>query len=84
MSVPAFGEWDKKPGVADYSSDFTKIREARKLNKTRISVGNEDELLPRHADHHQLTVNQHNQHQTSPPSAKWKRILSYFTCCTTT
>ncbi|RRT73482.1 hypothetical protein B296_00006743, partial [Ensete ventricosum] len=47
MSVPAFGEWDMKNGVPDYSMDFTKIREMRKQNKnpSRVSLGNDDELL---------------------------------------
>ncbi|CAL9190193.1 unnamed protein product [Musa hybrid cultivar] len=47
MSVPAFGEWDMKNGVPDYSMDFTKIREMRKQNKnpSRASLGNDDELL---------------------------------------
>ncbi|KAG6478016.1 hypothetical protein ZIOFF_061448 [Zingiber officinale] len=46
MSVPAFGEWDSKNGVPDYSMDFTKIREMRKNNKnpSRASLGNEEEL----------------------------------------
>ncbi|CAL9770926.1 unnamed protein product, partial [Musa acuminata subsp. burmannicoides] len=46
MSVPAFGEWDMKNGVPDYSMDFTKIREMRKQNKntSRASLGNDDEL----------------------------------------
>ncbi|XP_074589320.1 uncharacterized protein LOC141845166 isoform X2 [Curcuma longa] len=46
MSVPAFGEWDTKNGVPDYSLDFSKIREMRKHNKnpSRASLGNEQEL----------------------------------------
>ncbi|XP_042456850.1 uncharacterized protein LOC122041278 isoform X2 [Zingiber officinale] len=46
MSVPAFGEWDTKNGVPDYSMDFSKIREMRKHNKnpSRASLGNEEEL----------------------------------------
>ncbi|CAL9115865.1 unnamed protein product, partial [Musa acuminata var. zebrina] len=46
MAVPAFGEWDMKNGVPDYSMDFTKIREMRKQNKhpSRASLGNDDEL----------------------------------------
>ncbi|KAK8941841.1 hypothetical protein KSP40_PGU007491 [Platanthera guangdongensis] len=44
ISVPAFGEWDGKVGLPDYSIDFSKIRENRRQNKSRVSLGNEDEL----------------------------------------
>ncbi|KFK28174.1 hypothetical protein AALP_AA8G481900 [Arabis alpina] len=49
LSVPQFGDWDQKGGaIPDYSMDFTKIREMRKLNKrdpSRASLGNEEELI---------------------------------------
>ncbi|KAH7652623.1 hypothetical protein IHE45_19G030300 [Dioscorea alata] len=85
MSVPEFGEWEKKEGVQDYSMNFSRIRKARKLSKTRLSVGNYEEL---HHDHHPTIHSDHHltsidQLQASPPS-KWKRMLSYFTCCATT
>lgn len=47
--MPAFGDWDQKQdGVPDYSIDFSKIREMRRQNKkdlSRLSVGNDDELI---------------------------------------
>ncbi|CAL9114290.1 unnamed protein product [Musa textilis] len=48
MAVPAFGDWDMKNGVPDYSMDFTKIREMRKQNKhpSRASLGNDDAPAP--------------------------------------
>ncbi|CAH2043445.1 unnamed protein product [Thlaspi arvense] len=49
LSVPQFGDWDQKGGaIPDYSMDFTKIREMRKLNKrdpSRASLGNEEDLI---------------------------------------
>ncbi|KAG0499628.1 hypothetical protein HPP92_004319 [Vanilla planifolia] len=45
FSVPAFGEWDGKIGVPDYSIDFSRIREHRRQSKSRVSLGNEEELL---------------------------------------
>ncbi|XP_047335761.1 uncharacterized protein LOC124939321 [Impatiens glandulifera] len=48
LSVPQFGDWDQKGEVPDYSMDFSKIREMRKLNKrdaSRASLGNEEELV---------------------------------------
>ncbi|AED97961.1 hypothetical protein AtNW77_Chr5g0151681 [Arabidopsis thaliana] len=48
LSVPQFGDWDQKGGSIDYSMDFSKIREMRKLNKrdaSRASLGNEEELI---------------------------------------
>lgn len=47
LSVPAFGEWDGKVGLPDYSIDFSRIREHRRQNKSRVSLGNEDEFLNR-------------------------------------
>ncbi|KAH0436467.1 hypothetical protein IEQ34_017269 [Dendrobium chrysotoxum] len=48
MSVPAFGDWDNQKGMPDYSLDFSKVRQMRKLNKSdysRISIGNDEDLL---------------------------------------
>lgn len=48
LSVPQFGDWDQKGQVPDYSMDFSKIREMRKQNKinvSRASLGNEEELM---------------------------------------
>jgi len=39
--VPRFGEWDQKGPIRDYSMDFSKIQEARKIHK---SLGTEEEL----------------------------------------
>ncbi|KAG6660863.1 uncharacterized protein LOC122303528 isoform X2 [Carya illinoinensis] len=48
LSVPQFGDWDHKGQVPDYSLDFSKIREMRKLSKmdvSRVSLGNDEELI---------------------------------------
>ncbi|KAF7840028.1 hypothetical protein G2W53_008510 [Senna tora] len=48
LSVPQFGDWDQKGQLPDYSLDFSKIRETRKQNKinvSRASLGNEEELM---------------------------------------
>ncbi|CAK9139096.1 unnamed protein product [Ilex paraguariensis] len=49
MSVPQFGGWDQKAGVAtDYSMVFSRARANRKQHKTELnrrSLGNEQELL---------------------------------------
>ncbi|OIS98501.1 hypothetical protein A4A49_25896 [Nicotiana attenuata] len=48
LSVPQFGDWDQKGALPDYSLDFSKIRENRKQNKrdlSRVSLGNEEELV---------------------------------------
>ncbi|KMZ57000.1 hypothetical protein ZOSMA_8G01490 [Zostera marina] len=47
-SVPVFGDWDVAQEIPDYYMDFTKIREMkmkRKQDFSRISVGNEAELV---------------------------------------
>ncbi|EHA8588667.1 hypothetical protein COCNU_scaffold006205G000020 [Cocos nucifera] len=59
MSVPAFGDWDLKNGLPDYSLDFSKIREMRKQNKrdiSRASLGNEEDLNP--SQHHHQSQSQ--------------------------
>ena len=47
MSVPAFGEWEQHRGgaVPDYSVDFSKIRENRRRNKSRVSIGADEDLF---------------------------------------
>ena len=49
MSVPQFGGWNQKAGVAtDYSMVFSRARANRKQHKTELtrpSLGNEQELL---------------------------------------
>ncbi|KAK8921055.1 hypothetical protein KSP39_PZI020244 [Platanthera zijinensis] len=87
LSVPAFGEWEKQHGMPDYSLDFSKIREMRKQNKSdysRISVGNDDELLhqPKAASAESLgghAVPAAIRRQHTPPGRK--KFRSYFVCC---
>ncbi|KAH7656293.1 hypothetical protein IHE45_18G067700 [Dioscorea alata] len=87
MSVPAFGDWDMKQGVPDYSMDFSKIREARKINKSdfsRASLGNEDELISIQqaaaaADDHRVPPHHHQEPHHSPTTRR--TIMSYFNCC---
>ncbi|KAH0464237.1 hypothetical protein IEQ34_007023 [Dendrobium chrysotoxum] len=38
LSVLAFGEWDGKVGLPDYSIDFSRIQEHRRQNKSRFEV----------------------------------------------
>ncbi|KAK7318534.1 hypothetical protein RJT34_03237 [Clitoria ternatea] len=68
LSVPQFGDWDQKGQVPDYSLDFSKIRETRKINKTNISrasLGNEEEFI----DSSSSSVNTaHTTHQPQPHS----------------
>ncbi|KAF5737886.1 hypothetical protein HS088_TW13G00777 [Tripterygium wilfordii] len=74
LSVPQFGDWDQKGPLPDYSLDFSKIREMRKQNKrdvSRVSLGNEEELMSKptstettaHNDHHH---HYHHQNHDSP------------------
>ncbi|KAK1308136.1 hypothetical protein QJS10_CPA09g00442 [Acorus calamus] len=88
MSVPTFGGWDAKEGFPDYSLDFSKVREMRKQNKkdvSRVSVGNEEELIPHH--HKNRRSGDPNRdydaplhHDNHSPTAR-RKILSYFNCC---
>nr|ACH63217.1 hypothetical protein [Rheum australe] len=84
LSVPQFGEWDQKGGVPDYSLDFTKIRENRKLNKrdpSRASLGNEEELINPTAPANVAAPNaDHHLDQDNSPSTR-RSFLSYFNCC---
>ncbi|XP_074586120.1 uncharacterized protein LOC141841823 [Curcuma longa] len=92
MSVPAFGEWDSKNGVPDYSMDFTKIREMRKNNKnpSRASLGNEEELNKladkggkedrcRRSDPATPQLHRPIHHHGSPSGRK--KFMGYFQCC---
>ncbi|XP_073117393.1 uncharacterized protein [Elaeis guineensis] len=96
MSVPAFGDWDLKNGLPDYSLDFSKIREMRKQNKrdiSRASLGNEEDLIPSQ-QHHQSqaqdhrprtpSADLHRPHHLHPhdnsPTGR-KKFMSYFHCC---
>ncbi|XP_072972481.1 uncharacterized protein [Typha angustifolia] len=85
MSVPAFGDWDMKNGVPDYSMDFSKIREMRKLHKkelSRASLGNEDDLNNRPIDTHAADEADHRRplHRDHSPTGR-KKFMSYFQCC---
>ncbi|CAL9179875.1 unnamed protein product [Musa hybrid cultivar] len=92
MSVPAFGEWDMKNGVPDYSMDFTKIREMRKQNKntSRASLGNDDELRSGTTNKEEQEAPRHilpepdlrrpiHHHHGSPTGRK--KFMGYFQCC---
>ncbi|THU53154.1 hypothetical protein C4D60_Mb10t11410 [Musa balbisiana] len=90
MSVPAFGEWDMKNGVPDYSMDFTKIREMRKQNKntSRASLGNDDELRSATTNKEEQEAPRHILpepdlrrpiHHGSPTGRK--KFMGYFQCC---
>ncbi|XP_020696638.2 uncharacterized protein LOC110109780 [Dendrobium catenatum] len=86
LSVPAFGEWDGKVGLPDYSIDFSRIREHRRQNKSRVSLGNEDELLNRTSINGDQSVESlkknlplHQQHGNSTVTRK--KSTRYFNCC---
>ncbi|XP_078444890.1 uncharacterized protein LOC144714021 isoform X2 [Wolffia australiana] len=96
MSVPAFGDWDQKQGgVPDYSIDFSKIREMRKQNKkdiSRLSVGNDDELINPTANQRVARPPppaldgppvQHRSSAAGSPSKK-EKILRFLNCCVST
>ncbi|XP_042456851.1 uncharacterized protein LOC122041278 isoform X3 [Zingiber officinale] len=96
MSVPAFGEWDTKNGVPDYSMDFSKIREMRKHNKnpSRASLGNEEELS-KLAGNGSEGEDRHRRQRSDPESdlhrppihhshdspTRRKKFREYFQCC---
>ncbi|XP_004237461.1 uncharacterized protein [Solanum lycopersicum] len=84
LSVPQFGDWDQKGVMPDYSMDFSKIRENRKQNKSRASLGNEEELIST-ANSKSNTVHSARSddlqfHQTHPSTTR-RSIFSYFNCC---
>ncbi|KAK6924163.1 hypothetical protein RJ641_010363 [Dillenia turbinata] len=72
LSVPQFGDWDHKGEVPDYSLDFSKIREMRKQNKmdvSRASLGNEEELMASTTSDSKAHLNdQQNFHQNNSPT----------------
>ncbi|WJX34556.1 hypothetical protein P8452_22660 [Trifolium repens] len=88
LSVPAFGDWDQKGPVPDYSMDFSKIREMRKQNKTnlsRASLGNEEELVANSTKTNTINTDNNERqhphyHQTDSPVTR-RSFLSYFNCC---
>ncbi|CAN1345026.1 hypothetical protein LINPERPRIM_LOCUS40229 [Linum perenne] len=89
LSVPQFGDWDQKGPLPDYSMDFSKIREMRKQNKTRASLGNEEELINPTANLPKSTPPSHNNNinnndidhdQQHSPNTR-KSFFSYFNCC---
>ncbi|GMH14943.1 hypothetical protein Nepgr_016784 [Nepenthes gracilis] len=84
LSVPQFGDWDQKGAMPDYSLDFSKIREMRKQNKrelSRVSLGNEEELVNPTA-HVNSTARSDDHHFDQDHSTATRRsFLSYFNCC---
>ncbi|PKA66609.1 hypothetical protein AXF42_Ash003264 [Apostasia shenzhenica] len=85
LSVPAFGEWDGKIGLPDYSVDFSRIREHRRQSKSRVSLGNEEELLfnsTTNVDHISVPLQSsrplHQLHDS--PKLSRKKIRRYFNC----
>ncbi|KAG6476712.1 uncharacterized protein LOC122025722 [Zingiber officinale] len=91
MSVPAFGGWDTKNGVPDYSMDFSKIREMRKHSKnpSRASLGNEEELGKVANKGPEPEVERHRRRRSDPDSdlrhhgspTGRKKCMGYFQCC---
>ncbi|KAJ6843715.1 uncharacterized protein M6B38_117280 [Iris pallida] len=95
MSVPAFGEWEQcyKDGVVPtYSVDFSKIREIRRRNKSRVSIGNEEDLLHKSGSGEE-EVNSASGGGSSEPvpddrpmipphrsPTRMRKIMSYFMC----
>ncbi|XP_009598904.1 uncharacterized protein LOC107804315 [Nicotiana tabacum] len=87
LSVPQFGDWDQKGALPDYSLDFSKIRENRQQNKrnlSRVSLGNEEELISSTTTNantgHSAHNNDQNYHQNQSPTTR-RSIFSYFNCC---
>ncbi|XP_015071379.1 uncharacterized protein LOC107015580 [Solanum pennellii] len=84
LSVPQFGDWDQKGVMPDYSMDFSKIREKRKQNKSRASLGNEEELISTANSKSNTVLSAHSDdlqfHQTHPSTTR-RSIFSYFNCC---
>ncbi|XP_038695472.1 uncharacterized protein LOC119992747 [Tripterygium wilfordii] len=85
LSVPQFGDWDQKGPLPDYSLDFSKIREMRKQNKrdvSRVSLGNEEELISKPTSTETTTqidhLHHYNQNHHSPTTRR--SFLSYFNC----
>ncbi|XP_059318014.1 uncharacterized protein LOC132068444 [Lycium ferocissimum] len=84
LSVPQFGDWDTKGAMPDYSMDFSKIRENRKYNKSRASLGNEEEFNSSTTSNvnkdNSADNNDQNYHQKHSPTTR-RSIFSYFNCC---
>ncbi|KAL3524690.1 hypothetical protein ACH5RR_013062 [Cinchona calisaya] len=85
LSVPQFGDWDRKGVMPDYSMDFSKIRENRKQNKrdpSRASLGNEEELVSSATSNSNTgySDDHHHFHRNNSPTAR-RSIFSYFNCC---
>ncbi|XP_074561288.1 uncharacterized protein LOC141817537 isoform X2 [Curcuma longa] len=95
MSVPAFGGWDTKNGVPDYSMDFSKIREMRKHNKnpSRASLGNEEDLSKLANKGPEPEEERRRRRRSDPDSdlhrpihrhgspTGRKKFMGYFQCC---
>ncbi|KAK6790019.1 hypothetical protein RDI58_013819 [Solanum bulbocastanum] len=85
LSVPQFGDWDQKGALPDYSMDFTKIRENRKQNKSRASLGNEEDFNSISTNNvntsHSTQSNDQTYHQKHSPTHTRKSIFSCFNCC---
>lgn len=78
--MPQFGDWDQKGVMPDYSMDFSKIRENRKQNKSRASLGNEEELISTANSKSNTVHSAHSDdlqfHQTHPST-----VSSFGVCC---
>ncbi|KAL3337863.1 hypothetical protein AABB24_030154, partial [Solanum stoloniferum] len=85
LSVPQFGDWDQKGALPDYSMDFSKIRENRKQNKSRASLGNEEDFNSISTNNvktsHSTPSNDQTYHQKHSPTHTRKSIFSCFNCC---
>ncbi|KAF5749922.1 hypothetical protein HS088_TW03G00249 [Tripterygium wilfordii] len=85
LSVPQFGDWDQKGPLPDYSLDFSKIREMRKQNKrdvSRVSLGNEEELISKPTSTETTTqidhLHHYNQNHHSPTDMLiWSLITAF-------
>ncbi|XP_047323686.1 uncharacterized protein LOC124927334 [Impatiens glandulifera] len=86
MSIPQFGDWEQNGVVPDYSMDFSKVREMRKLNKrdpSRASLGNEEEFFSSNTQTKNATQIDpppyYHHHQTRSPTTM-RGIFSCFNC----
>ncbi|KAK9673573.1 hypothetical protein RND81_12G176000 [Saponaria officinalis] len=87
MSVPQFGAWDKKGGSSpNYSMVFGQARENRKQAKRdvkHLSLGNEADLMSRHAHHHAQHHHHPHPHNRSQDDSltRKKTLMTYVNCC---
>ncbi|XP_015074986.1 uncharacterized protein LOC107018909 isoform X1 [Solanum pennellii] len=89
LSVPQFGDWDQKGALPDYSMDFSKIRENRKQNKSRASLGNEEDFnsISNTSNNnvnntsHSTQNNDQTYHHKHSTTHTRKSIFSCFNCC---